>query len=336
MGNSSERVSSEQVRCEHRHGTKFPKGPRLRSVHPIESGIFRPYVQLMGPFRPKAQLTKDRMSTRQRDAHTSEMIALIPAAGHATRIWPLPCSKEVYPVGLAMNRDATSLRPKVTCHYLLEKMRMAGIKKGFIILRDGKWDIPAYCGDGTFVDMHIAYLTVRHSSGPPYTLDQAFPFVQGAHIAFGFPDILFRPDDVFVQLKNKLQAAKAQVVLGLFPAADHRMMDMVEIDSKGRVTALYIKPHRTPLKYAWLCAVWSPSFTQFLHQYLRSLVPSGDTGASLRRKSAGRELSVGHVLQAAVNQGLLMQTVLFKGGQYVDMGTPEGLRSVSRITGSDA
>jgi glucose-1-phosphate thymidylyltransferase len=259
------------------------------------------------------------------------MIALIPAAGHATRIWPLPCSKEIYPVGLSLNGGVTGIRPKVTCHYLLEKMRKAGVKKGFIILRDGKWDIPTYCGDGTFVDMHIAYLTVRHSPGPPYTLDQAFPFVRGAHIAFGFPDILFRPDDVFVQLKNKLQVAGAEVVLGLFPAADHRMMDMVDIDSKGTVTALYLKPDRTSLKYAWLCAVWSPHFTLFLHQYLRSLAPPEDTQSSKGGRYAGKELSVGHVLRAAVDQGVHMQTVLFKRGRYVDIGTPDGLRSVSRM-----
>lgn len=276
------------------------------------------------------------MPMRQGNAQTSEMIALIPAAGHASRIWPLPCSKEIYPVGLTLNRGTTGSRPKVTCHYLLEKMRKAGIKKGFIILRDGKWDIPAYCGDGTFVDMNIAYLTVRHSPGPPYTLDQAFPFVHGAHIAFGFPDILFRPDDVFVQLKNKLRVAKAEVVLGLFPAADHRMMDMVEIDSKGTVTALYLKPHRTPLKYAWLCAVWSPYFTRFLHQHLRSLVLPEDIHPSKEGRYAGKELSVGHVLQAAVNQGLHVQTVLFKRGKYVDIGTPEGLRSVSSIARSEA
>ena len=276
------------------------------------------------------------MPTRPGNAQTSEMIALIPAAGRATRIRPLPCSKEIYPVGLALNRGTTGIRPKVTCHYLLEKMRMAGIKKGFIILRDGKWDIPAYCGDGTFVDMHIAYLTVRNSPGPPYTLDQAFPFVQDAHIAFGFPDILFRPDDVFVQLKNKLRLAKAEVVLGLFPAADHRMMDMVDIDSKGTVTAVYLKPHRTLLKYAWLCAVWSPYFTRFLHQYLRSLTLPEDVDASQERQYVEKELSVGHVLQAAVSHGLHMQTVLFKRGRYVDIGTPEGLRSVSRSARNEA
>ena len=273
---------------------------------------------------------------RQSNAQTSEMIALIPAAGHATRIWPLPCSKEIYPVGLTLNRGATGVRPKVTCQYLLEKMSKAGIKKGFIILRDGKWDIPAYCGDGAFVDMHIAYLTVRQSPGPPYTLDQAFPFVQGTYIAFGFPDILLRPDDVFVQLKNKLRAAKAEVVLGLFPAGDHRMMDMVEIDSKGTVTALYLKPQRTSLKYAWLCAVWSPCFTRFLHQYLGSLTAPAYARSPKKGRSVGQELSVGHVLQAAVNQGLHMQTVLFKHGKYVDIGTPEGLHSVSSMIETEA
>lgn len=266
------------------------------------------------------------MPLRKGSDNRKEMIALIPAAGHAKRIRPLPCSKEIYPVGLGLSRGVSGSRPKVTCQYLLEKMRMAGIKKAFIILREGKWDIPAYCSDGAFVNMHLAYLTVQYSPGPPFTLDQAFPFVHDAHVAFGFPDILFRPDDVFIQLKNKLRVSKAKVVLGLFPAENHRTMDMVEIDPKGIVTRMYLKPDRTRLKYAWLCAVWTPHFTRFLHRYVRSF-PVHEGGHQFRVGSdEDKELSVGHVLQAAVKQGFRMQTVRFERGRYVDIGTPEGLR----------
>lgn len=59
-----------------------------------------------------------------------EVIGLLPAAGQATRIAPLPGSKELYPIGFR-SVEGGSLRPKVVCHYLLEKMRLAGIRKAY-------------------------------------------------------------------------------------------------------------------------------------------------------------------------------------------------------------
>ena len=71
-----------------------------------------------------------------------EVIGLLPAGGEAKRIAPLPCSKELFPIGFRPVGEQGELRPKVACHYLLEKMSLAGIGKVYIILRKGKWDIP--------------------------------------------------------------------------------------------------------------------------------------------------------------------------------------------------
>ena len=145
------------------------------------------------------------------------VIGLIPAAGQAKRISPLPCSKELYPVGFWRSRDEKNARPKVACHYLLEKMRSAGITRAYIVLRQGKWDIPAYLQDGAIADMHLAYLMLGLPYGVPYTLDQAYPFVRDEIIAFGFPDILFRPDSAFSRLLSHQDSGQADVTLGLFP-----------------------------------------------------------------------------------------------------------------------
>jgi len=56
-----------------------------------------------------------------------KIIGLLPAGGHATRISPLPLSKELYPIGFDYFGNQCDLRPKVVCHYLLEKMQLAGI-----------------------------------------------------------------------------------------------------------------------------------------------------------------------------------------------------------------
>ncbi|MBI1877691.1 MAG: dTDP-glucose pyrophosphorylase [Chloroflexi bacterium] len=231
-----------------------------------------------------------------------EVIGLLPAGGQATRIAPLPGSKEVYPIGFRVIEDG-SLRPKVVCHYLLEKMRLAGVHKAYIILREGKWDIPAYLGNGSMLDMHLTYLMLGLPFGAPYTLDQAYPFVQDALVAIGFPDVLFQPDDAFVHLLARQAITQAEVVLGLFPSDQP------------------IKPPHTDLRYTWMIAVWTPVFTRFMHDHL------AETVASATRQP---ELFVGDVIQAAIRQGLPIQSVLFPNGQCLDVGLPENLVKASR------
>jgi len=104
-----------------------------------------------------------------------ELIGVLPSAGQAMRISPLPSSKELYPVGFRSINENTGLRPKVVSHYLLEKMQLAAVTRAYIVLRNGKWDIPAYLGDGAMLNMHLAYLMMGLPFGQPYTLDQAIP-----------------------------------------------------------------------------------------------------------------------------------------------------------------
>lgn len=250
------------------------------------------------------------------DRDRLEVIALLPAGGQATRLSPLPLSKELYPIGFRSDHDG-KLKPKVVGHYLLEKMRQAGIQKAFWILRPGKWDIPAYFGDGTMLDMHLAYLTIHVPYGVPYTLDQAFPFVQHAIVALGFPDILFQPVNAYQQVLQRLRVGQADVVLGLFPTAQHWKAGMVEVDAAGLVRQIIEKPPQTDLTYMWAIAVWTPRFTQFLHQYLASHRPEV-------------ELPIGNVIQAGLAAGLVVEAERFAEGSYLDVGTPEDLATAIR------
>jgi len=265
-----------------------------------------------------------------------EVIGLLPAGGQATRIAPLPCSKELYPVGFWPVGKDRSLRPKVVCHYLLERMRLTGVTKAYIVLRQGKWDIPAYLGDGTMLNMHLAYLMMRLPFGAPYTLDQAYPFVQDALVVFGFPDIIFQPDDAFAQLLAWQAAAEADIVLGLFPAYQPQKMDMVELDDDGRVRQIVIKPHQTHLCYTWIIAVWTPVFTRFMHEYLATIQKANEQDAVDNNASEQRELFVGDIIQAAIHDGLQVDAFLFPDGTYLDIGTPDNLvkavRNFARAT----
>ena len=262
-----------------------------------------------------------------------EVIGLIPAAGQAKRIAPMPMSKELFPVGFQVIDDEQTARPKVVSHYLLEKFKYAGISKAFIVIRQGKWDIPAYFGDGEFVDIHLSYLMMREPFGPPFTLDQGYPFIHDKCVAFGFPDIMFDPKDVFKQLLDHQEAIQADVVLALFPAHNPKIMDMVEIDKNGKIQRMFLKPGQTNLHFCWLCGVWTPVFTNFMHEYLKKYRMENGFENGIINESKQEDLTVGAVLQAAIHKGLDIHGVTFPDGRYLDIGTPEGLVSSVELFG---
>ena len=265
------------------------------------------------------------MTNLNRDkAPQQKIIGLLPAGGKAVRLAPLPFSKELYPIGFQPLDDSHNLRPKVVCHYLLEKMRFAGITEAYIVLRNGKWDIPAYLGDGTMLDMHLAYLIVHIPFGVPYTIDQAYPFVHDALIAFGFPDIIFQPEDAFVQLLKRQAAVKADVVLGIFPTDEPNKWDMVDLDESGKIHKIVIKPRQSNLHYTWINAVWTSAFTQFIHEYLSA----NDQDKIINKFPDQRELFIGNVIQAAIEKNMHVEGVLFPNGACLDIGTPNDLIKV--------
>ncbi len=249
-----------------------------------------------------------------------EIIGLIPAGGKAERISPLPCSKEIYPIGFHSVGQGRRLRPKVVGQFLLDKMRKANIRKAYVVIREGKWDIPAYFRDGKLVDMHLAYLLMDLPFGVPYTIDQAYPYVDQAMVAFGFPDILFQPDDAFVRLIGRQGDSGADLLLGLLPASEPRAVDMVEVDPQGRVRTIQMKPSRTDLHYTWVIALWTPVFTDFIHAYV-----AGDAVGAGGYPQKPMERTMGDVIQSAIGSGLHVDSVAFPDGSCLDIGTPDNL-----------
>jgi NDP-sugar pyrophosphorylase family protein len=246
----------------------------------------------------------------------ADIIGLIPAAGRAERLGPLPCSKELLPIGFRETPRGPA--PKVAGHYLLERFRAAGVRRAFMVLHESKQDVPRYFGTGEIADVALAYLSISGSRSVPETLDRAFPFVDGAIVALGFPDVLFEPLDAYAPLIARQAATGADLVLGLFPAPRHQTTDMVELDAEGRVIRIEIRPTATALRFNWLIAVWTPVFTRFLHAAVR--------GAS----GEGPEFQIGAVVRSAVEAGLRVEGIEFPGGSYRDIGTPEDLAAAIR------
>lgn len=252
----------------------------------------------------------------------------MPAAGEAKRIAPIPCSKELFPVGFLAPSNPGAALPKVACQYLIESMRSSGVQNVFCVLREGKWDIPTYLQDGRGLNVNLAYLMMGRPFGVPFTLDQAYPFVRDALIVCGFPDILFRPADAFVHLLERQADTQAEIVLGLFPTDRPQKVDMVELDARSRVCDIVIKPTQTSLRYTWLIAAWTPAFTWYMHSHLCAM-----SQMELDELIAGRsEIFLGDVIRSAIRDNMQVEAVRFDAGEYLDIGTPDDLLRAVRGT----
>lgn len=267
------------------------------------------------------------------DDSTSKLIGLVPAAGRATRIQPLPCSKELLPVGfqaIGHLDDDQALRPKVVSHYLLESMHRAGARQAYVVLSRGKWDIPDYYGPGTMTGLDIAYVVTDYPYGAPFSLKQACPFVPEATVLFGFPDIIFKQPDAFLRLVKRKHETDADLVLGLFPAQNPSKMDMVHFDDKGRISAIDIKPQTTHLTYTWIIAVWSPTFTDFMWSHLEGIEPTLQRDFQQCQAAEKKEYYLGNVIQAALTTDIKIEHVIFETGRYLDIGTPDDLATAMK------
>ena len=254
-----------------------------------------------------------------------EYVGLIPAGGKATRISPIPCSKEIFPVGFEDIMHNGKLYPKVAAHYLLEKIRLAGVEKTYFVLSKGKWDIPAYFGSGSIVNMALAYLITELTYGVPFTIDSAFPFLESKRVLFGFPDILFKPHDSYTRLIERMNARKADIVLGLFLADKPEKMDMVDLKTDGTIQDIHVKPLWTNLKWTWIIAVWNHVFTEFMHEFVCNYLQNNLAAKKELAEKKFKEVFVGDVIREAIGSKLKVDQVMFPQGKYIDIGTPEDM-----------
>jgi glucose-1-phosphate thymidylyltransferase len=93
-----------------------------------------------------------------------------------------------------------------------------------------------------------------------------------------------------------------------------------------------IKPAQTLLRYTWIIAAWTPTFSRFMHEYLGAAQTGQDPGFSTDPGQPGeeadfslKEVFVGHVIQAAIEAGLRVGHVFFPNERYLDIGTPDNL-----------
>lgn len=234
-------------------------------------------------------------------------VAVIPAAGTGSRLGDAtPGSKEVADVGG---------RPLIL--HLFDRLMLAGIGRAVVVTRADKTDLHAVLSAVDGVDL-------RDLEASPSELHSVAAGVAGIEeaVALAYPDIIFDPPDAFSPLIHRLEGTRADLVLGLFPAEDPERVDMVALDDAGRPTEIVIKQPDRGLRYSWTMAAWGPRFTEFL------------VNSASAQRSAPVEPSVGDVVQAALDAGILVAAVTFEHGSYIDVGSPEGLAEARRFAGA--
>lgn len=251
-----------------------------------------------------------------RKASEEGVVAIVPAAGAGTRLGRLPGSKELVPIGFEQGPDGNP-RPRPVVVHFLDRLRAGGIGDALVVLRAGKWDLPAYLTDGRDWGMRIAYSVLEHSPHVPYTVASALPWARGRIVALGFPDILYRPRDAFGPLVSRLRASDADLALGLFPTDRTEKTDMVELDATGTPRRLVIKQEDVSLRYTWSIAAWRPGFSSWLIRWVG-------------QASHAREAHFGEAIQDAIDEGLSVTAEVFEDGEYLDVGTPDDLARAQR------
>ncbi len=160
----------------------------------------------------------------------------------------------------------------------------------------------------------------------PYTLDQAFPFIKKSIVVLGFPDTIYETKKIFVKLLDRLKKNDADVVLGLFPADYPQNADGVEIDSDGIIQHVFPKPHDASLSIVWAAAVWRPTFTHFMHEFLTKIDPCSQEE---------NELQIGHIIQMAIERGKRIAGVHVSEHPIIDVGTSDNLATVLKRVSTD-
>jgi glucose-1-phosphate thymidylyltransferase len=180
-----------------------------------------------------------------------EIVGVIPAAGYATRLQPLPGSKEVVPV-----------RGRPVMDYLVERMRRGGCTRMRVVTRSEKDDVIAHAQE-LGAEVVVAY---------PKSVSESFRAgMQGLHdediVLIGFPDTLWEPETGYVPLVHAV-AAGCDVALGLFriSPADLTRSDVVVFDREGHITGIDVKPARPRSEWIWGCAAGRAQTWSGLHR----------------------------------------------------------------------
>ncbi len=258
----------------------------------------------------------------------SRVVGIVPAAGYARRLGELGCSKELLPVRPPATPGG---EPEPVCHTVLRALARAGIPRAVVVTRRGKEDIAARLGAGDRLGLSLDYVTLGESPSPVHSVAAGLELAPEAVVALGFADVLYDPPDPFTPMLDRLRRGRADVVLGLFPPTSDYVTERVDTAPDGVVVAIDPNPVDADERPTWTLAVWRPSFSRFLVDRVKE-ADAGAAPGEPERVSEARtsELSVGALIQIAIERGLRVESVQVSETPFLDIGDPERLAEARR------
>ena len=177
------------------------------------------------------------------------VIGVIPAAGHATRLQGSPYA------ALGVSKEMLEARGRPVIAHLVERMRAAGCAEIRVVTRPDKRDVITFANAAglTVVTGRPAHVVASVSLALSAPSDLADDDV----VLLGFPDTVWLPEDGFAVLLREMVAGAADVVLGLFGSDEAARGDVVTLataEAVAQVVAIEVKPPQPSSRLIWGCA----------------------------------------------------------------------------------
>lgn len=233
---------------------------------------------------------------------------IVPAAGVGSRIQPLAFSKELLPVGSRL--EAGVERPRAVAEYVVERMIRGGADKICFVISPTKADIVGYFA-GALGDARFAYVVQETPGGLCDAIFQALPLLAPDEpVLVGLPDTIWFPEDALAGLPDD------RLSFLCFPVDTPRHFDAVLSDRAGRVHAIQVKHPAPASRWIWGALKLPARILAELH--------------ALWREPGRNDIYIGTLVNAWLARGGTAFAAQL-GTDYVDVGTPHGLRDAARL-----
>ena len=252
-----------------------------------------------------------------------EAVAVIPAGGLGQRTKQCQTWKELIPLGYKSIKRENSGEfkvPKVISEYIIENIKSAGVSNVFIVINNQKTELMRFFGDGSLYGVNMAYLIQDLSKNiyaMPVALDIAYPYVKDKDILFGMPDTIVRPDNSFDELYKYYIKEDLDLALGVFPTTNTKELAPVTMGENGMILDIKDKPKKSNILNTWNIAVWSPRFTQHLHEMVEEYIKD--------ERYRDGELLMSKVFLEAAKKGLKSKGFIFNSGMCYDIASTNKL-----------
>lgn len=250
-------------------------------------------------------------------SESNKIIGIIPSAGIGSRMRPLKIWKELISVGYKEQNynGKKEIIPKVLAEYTIGNMVNGGVEDFILIINDQKSELLRYFGDGKQNKMNVVYICQDITSqcyGLPIAINTAYRWIKDSTTFLGLPDTIVKPDDCFAELYKTHMEKSSDLTLGIFPTNTPSSLAPVSIDAEGRLLKIYDKPKNSSIYNTWMIAVWSPKFTELLHNYTEKYISNPD--------NIVKEIILSDIFNLAITLNLNVFGHTFQNGTAMDLG----------------